>query len=252
MTGPPSVIVEDLHVVYETIIDRRRSVLARLRDRKFGRRYREIHAVSGVSFKLYQGETVGIIGSNGSGKSTLLAALTGLIPIRSGTIRVRSRPTLLGVGAAMRPPLSGRRNIYIGAVALGLSRQEIEDKEEAIIEFSGLEDSIDLPVKGYSSGMKARLAFSIATCISPEILLIDEALAVGDRAFKKRSRERLEEIRNGAGSVVIVSHAPGDMRATDRVIWLEGGEIRMEGDPDTVADAYDEYADSLGMKKRRT
>lgn len=234
-----TVRVRDLHVSYEAVTDEGAGVKGLLSRRN--RKFRRIHAVRGVSFDLYAGESLGIIGSNGSGKSTLLAALTGLLPVESGEVLVRSRPTLLGVGAVMRPSLSGRRNIAIGGLAIGLSLDEVNEQMDSIIDFAGLRESIDLPMRTYSSGMRARLMFAIATSSIPEILLIDEALAVGDAEFAQRSQRRIDTIRARAGSVVLVSHNHGEIRSScDRVMWLEKGELVAEGDPDEVIDAYEE------------
>lgn len=236
---PVVVQVDDVHVTYRVYEDKQLGLRERLAQRKVRRRYREVLAVRGVSFELHEGESLGIVGSNGSGKSTLLSALTGLLPIESGTIRVRSRPTLLGVGAVLRQGLSGRRNIVLGCLAAGMTPAEVEAKIDDIIEFSGLEDFIDMPMKAYSSGMKARLTFSIATARTPDILLIDEALAVGDERFKKRSMQRVREIRDQAGAVVLVSHNSAEIKSScSRVIWLEQGLIRSDGDAEAVVDEY--------------
>jgi teichoic acid transport system ATP-binding protein len=239
-TGSPVVVrVDDVHVTYRVYEDKQLGMRERLAQRKVRRRYREVRAVRGVSFELHEGESLGIVGANGSGKSTLLAALTGLLPIDSGTIRVRSRPTLLGVGAVLRQGLSGRRNIVLGCLAAGMTPAEVEARIDSIIEFSGLDDFIDMPMKAYSSGMKARLTFSIATAHAPDILLIDEALSVGDENFKRRSLQRINEIREQAGGVVLVSHNSNEIKTScDRVIWLEAGLIRANGDPEQVVDEY--------------
>lgn len=237
--GAVVVRVRDVHVVYRVYEDRRLNLSTRLARRQLRRRSRRVHAVRGVSFTLRQGDSLGIVGHNGSGKSTLLAALTGLLPIESGTIAVRSRPTLLGVNAALRPQLSGRRNIELGLLAMGLSRAEVADLAEPIIDFAGLGEFIDMPMQAYSSGMRARLAFSIATSRTPDILLIDEALAVGDEEFRQRSAERIAQIRRNSGAVVLVSHNPREVRATcNRVIWMDHGVVRDDGPPSRVVDAY--------------
>lgn len=197
----------DVHVVYRTYLDGRPMLRRRLRGGPDAQaRYRDVHAVRGVDLTLTEGECLGLVGSNGSGKSSLLTGLAGLIELEAGEVMATSRPALLGVGAALNRRLSGRRNVEIGCLALGLSRDDIDARMESIIDFSGLAESIDMPMRTYSSGMRARLAFTIATELSPEILLIDEALAVGDRSFKRRAAERLEELRAQAGSIVVVSH----------------------------------------------
>lgn len=240
MTGTPTTVeVDDVHVHY-TVFEDEALGLKKLVSKGWVRRQAQrIHAVRGVSFSVHQGETVGIIGSNGSGKSTLLSAMTGLLPVTSGDIRVRSRPALLGVSAALRASLSGRRNILIGCLALGMTPAETEQRTDDIIDFAGLRDSIDLPMRTYSSGMKARLNFAIATAATPEILLIDEALAVGDEDFRRRSQHRIEEIRENAGSVVLVSHNLNEIASgCDRAVWLEQGELQMIGESAEVVAAY--------------
>jgi teichoic acid transport system ATP-binding protein len=212
--GAVVVRVRAVNVVYRVYEDRRLSLSTRVARRQLRRRSRKVHAVRGVSFTLREGDSLGIVGHNGSGKSTLLAALTGLLPIESGTIAVRSRPTLLGVNAALRPQLSGRRNIELGLLAMGLSPVQVAELTDPIIDFAGLGEFIDMPMQAYSSGMRARLAFSIATSRTPDILLIDEALAVGDEEFRQRSAERIAQIRRDSGAVVLVSHNPREIRAT--------------------------------------
>lgn len=237
--SPTVVEILDVHITYRVYEDSQLGLRERVATRRLRRKYREVHAVKGASFTLRQGDALGIIGSNGSGKSTLLSAMTGLLPIESGTIRVRSRPTLLGVGAALRQNLSGRRNIQLGCLAAGMSKDEVEAKMESIIAFSGLEEFIDMPMRAYSSGMRARLTFSIATARVPEILLIDEALAVGDQAFRRRSAERIQEVRESAGAVVLVSHNLGEIRSScNRALWLQRGVVRAIGDPEVVIDHY--------------
>ncbi len=235
----------DVHVVYRTYLDGRPMLRRRLRGGPDAQaRYRDVHAVRGVDLTLTEGECLGLVGSNGSGKSSLLTGLAGLIELEAGEVMATSRPALLGVGAALNRRLSGRRNVEIGCLALGLSRDDIDARMESIIDFSGLAESIDMPMRTYSSGMRARLAFTIATELSPEILLIDEALAVGDRSFKRRAAERLEELRAQAGSIVVVSHNLGEIAdMSTRVAWMDEGRLRLVGDPDEVLDAYKEAND---------
>jgi teichoic acid transport system ATP-binding protein len=231
--------VRDVHVTYHVYEDKSLGIRARIATRQLVRKRRDVHAVRGVSFQLYRGDSLGIVGHNGSGKSTLLAALTGLLPVSAGEIRVRSRPTLLSVGAALRKQLSGRRNIVLGCLAAGMTPAEVDARLEEIIEFSGLEEFIDMPMSAYSSGMRARLAFSIATARTPEILLVDEALAVGDEAFKLRSAARIEAIRASAGAVIHVSHNRRDLEtACNRVMWMDHGLIVAQGAPTEVLDLY--------------
>lgn len=198
-----------------------------------------VHAVKGVSLDIAVGEAVGIVGSNGSGKSTLLRAIAGLQSLADGVIYVRGDAQLLGVGAALKPLLSGYRNVLLGGLAMGLPRSDIVDQMDDIVEFSGLGDAMGRPMNTYSSGMKARLAFSIATLRVPETLLIDEALAVGDRDFRQRSLAKINEIREQAGTVVMVTHNLGEIRETcSRTIWLESGSVAADGPTESVLAEY--------------
>jgi teichoic acid transport system ATP-binding protein len=242
--APLAVVVDRVSVHYE-IFQEARVGLQVVFSRGFrGRAKREIKAVRNLSFQVRAGESVGLVGGNGAGKSTLLAAIAGLLPVKRGAIYARTRPTLLGVAAALQPALSGRRNIYLGGLALGLPRQEIDRRVKEIIEFSGLRDFIDLPMRAYSSGMRARLQFSIATAVAPDILLIDEALAVGDRQFKRRSARRIDEIRAGAGTIFLVSHNLNEVRRScTRAIWIDHGRMVMDGPVDDVVDAYEQRDD---------
>ena len=200
----------------------------------------EVHAVKDVSFDVAVGEALGIVGSNGSGKSTLLRAIAGLQSLESGKIRVRGEVGLLGVGAALKPTLSGFRNVVLGGLAMGLSRAEIDDQMDDIVEFSGLGDAMARPMSTYSSGMRARLTFSIATLRVPDILLIDEALAVGDQDFRERSLQRIREIQQSAGTVIMVTHNLGEIRAAcSRAVWLDQGDLRLDGNVDEVIGAYE-------------
>ena len=200
----------------------------------------KIHATKSLSLDFFVGEAVGIIGSNGSGKSTLLRAIAGLQSLESGSIRVRGEVGLLGVGAALKPKVSGYRNVFLGGLAMGLSRDEIDSRMEEIVEFSGLGDAMARPMNTYSSGMRARLAFSIATLRTPDILLIDEALAVGDKNFREKSLQRIREIQAAAGTVIMVTHNLNEIRETcSRAIWLEEGALQADGPADDVLEQYE-------------
>ncbi len=238
----PVVIVDDLHVKYriwasgKAVGSGTKSSLLR----RAKRGVRVVHALKGVSFVAYENESIGVIGSNGSGKSTLMRAITGLTPPESGAVFASSRPNMLGVGAALIPDLSGERNIRLGGLAMGIDGKDINGMRDEIVEFAELQEFIDLPMRTYSSGMQARLKFSIATVRQHEILIVDEALAVGDRRFRKRSEDRIRSIRDNAGTVFLVSHSMGSIRDTcDRVIWLNKGELMMDGPTDEVVDAYE-------------
>lgn len=240
-----TVVTRDLNVVYRVYEDRK----TRLRDvfagRARSRPFREIHAVKGVSLTAGSGEMIGVVGPNGSGKSTLMQALAGLLPATSGTVHASSQPVILGVSAVLRPALSGRRNVMIGGLALGMTRKEVEERFDDIVAFAGLEEFIDLPMKAYSTGMRARLHFAIATAVTPEILLIDEALAVGDQQFKQRSLARVRELQQKAGTVFLVTHNHNEVRDhCTRALWMEQGVVRADGDPIDVVKAYEERVKS--------
>ena len=238
--GHPTVVIKDLHVKYH--VGGRRP--PRLRELFTGTkdestRGRVIHAVKGVSLTVRQGESVGLVGHNGSGKSTMLRSVAGLLPPTDGEVLSTSQPVLLGVGAALESGLTGRRNVELGCLALGMTKEEALSRVDQIADFADLGDFIDLPLKTYSSGMRARLHFAIATAIEPEILLIDEALSVGDESFRKKSKARIQDLLDDAGTVFLVSHSLSTLaEQCTRVCWIHGGELRMDGDPDEVIDAY--------------
>lgn len=235
--GQVNVVLDDVHVVYRVYEDRRPSLREAIRGER--RKPREIHAVRGVSLVAKRGESIGIVGRNGSGKSTLLQALAGLLPVEQGEVYARSQPTLLGVGSALQNMVSGRRNIVLGCLALGLPAAEVDERVDDIIDFAGLQEFIDLPLSAYSSGMRARLLFAIATAVVPDILVIDEALAVGDEAFRLKSKDRLAALREQAGTVFLVSHALATIaESCSRVIWLERGRVIADGDPDDIVERY--------------
>ncbi|MFG2295259.1 ABC transporter ATP-binding protein [Streptomyces sp. NPDC048603] len=250
-TRVPTVIAEEVHVVYRVhgAAGGRGSAtaaLGRILRRKDPRPpAREVHAVRGVSFTAYKGEAIGLIGSNGSGKSTLLRAVAGLQPVASGRVWSQGQPSLLGVNAALMNDLTGERNVILGGLAMGMTRQRIRDRYAEIVDFSGVNekgDFISLPMRTYSSGMAARLRFSIAAAKNHDVLMIDEALATGDARFQRRSQARIEELRKEAGTVFLVSHGIGTIRETcDRAIWLERGELRMDGPAAEVCDAYEAF-----------
>ena len=237
-----SIRVRDLHVDYELFENRRAALRQRVATRTgTGRSY--VHAVRGVSFDIFEGDAVGVIGSNGSGKSTLLSAIAGLLPITSGEVLVSDEPKLLGVGATLMPAATGYRNIRLGCMALGMSAAEVDERVDDIVEFTQLGEAINRPLRTYSSGMRARLHFAIATSVHPQILMIDEALAVGDRAFRKRSNQRIQAMLAEAGTLLLVTHSLGEIaRQCTRVLWIEQGELRADGDPQETIDAYRSFS----------
>ena len=200
---------------------------------------RVAQVLSGLSFTLSRGETLGIIGRNGAGKSTLLQVICGVLQPSTGQVTVRGKvAALLELGAGFNPDFSGRENIYLNAAIYGLSRQQIDARVEQIIDYSGVGEHIDEPVRHYSSGMYVRLAFSIIVHVDADILIIDEALAVGDALFAQKCMRFLEAFK-ARGAIIFVSHDSGAVtRLCDRVMWLNQGQCRMEGDPKTVTEAY--------------
>ncbi|WP_433894420.1 ABC transporter ATP-binding protein [Streptomyces sp. CA-111067] len=245
----PTVVVDDLHVTYRihgagSGKGNATAALHRLVARKSSPSVHLVHAIRGISFTAYRGEAVGIIGSNGSGKSTLLKAIAGLLPPDRGKVYTDGQPSLLGVNAALMNDLTGERNVILGGLAMGMSQEEIRERYAGIVEFSGInekDDFISLPMRTYSSGMAARLRFSIAAAKNHDVLMIDEALATGDRAFQKRSEERIRELRKEAGTVFLVSHNNNSIRDTcDRVLWIEKGVLLMDGPTEEVVAAYED------------
>jgi teichoic acid transport system ATP-binding protein len=200
-----------------------------------------------VSLQVHVGEAVGLIGRNGSGKSTLLRAISGLQPIDRGEILAAASPVLLGVGAALHQELSGRRNIFLGGTALGMSRAELHARVDEIIDFADVRGSIDLPLRTYSAGMQARLQFAIASALTPDLLLIDEALAVGDQDFRQKSRARIDQLLEKASTVFLVSHSMSSVREIcSRAIWLDGGRVRADGPVEEVVAAYEATSAGAG------
>lgn len=247
MTSEESVLVaEDVTVTYSVYEDNRRGTLKSAVAGRFRRaKPRRIEAVRGVSFELREREALGLIGLNGSGKSSLLRALAGLMPMSSGRVLARAEPVLLGVGAVLHPELSGRRNIYLGGTAMGMSRVEVEQKFQSIVDFAGVGEYIDMPFRTFSSGMNSRLRFAIAAALEPDILLVDEALAVGDTAFRIKSEARMRELIAKAGALVLVSHSAQSIAdLCTRVIWLDSGQVKADGPTQAVLAEYDAFARS--------
>jgi ABC-type polysaccharide/polyol phosphate transport system ATPase subunit len=210
-----------------------------------GRRneYDDFVALDNVSFNVRRGEVFGVIGHNGSGKSTMLKCMAGIIRATSGDVRVYDRMSaLLELGAGFHPELTGRENVFLNAALLGMTRREIAAKYDQIVDFSGLDvEFLDTPVKTYSSGMYVRLAFSIAINVEPDLLIVDEILAVGDIDFQRKCTERFLEFRNSGRTTVLVTHDLGSVRTMcDRAVWLDHGVLRGTGDPGRIVDGYTE------------
>lgn len=201
-------------------------------------------AVKGVSFKVPQGEIMGIVGKNGSGKSTMLRAIAGIFSPDEGTIDLHNKSvSLLSIGVGFQKKLTGRENIYLSGMLLGFTEAQINEKLDEIIEFSELGDFIDKPVKTYSSGMYSKLAFSITAILETEIMLIDEVLSVGDAKFKKKSYKKMQQlITNKDRTVIIVSHNSETIKKLcNSVLWLHDGVVKMQGTPEEVMPLYEEF-----------
>lgn len=234
--------VDSVYKSFKIYYDRGQSFKERILFRNRNRH--EVHEVlKGVSLSIKKGEVVGLIGENGSGKSTLLKLMTKIIYPDKGSIKIKGKvSSLLELGAGFHPDMTGRENIYTNASIFGLTKKEIDDRLEKIIEFSELEEFIDNPVRTYSSGMYMRLAFSVAINVDADILLIDEILAVGDTNFQQKCFERLRELKQHGITIVIVTHDTGTVeKFCSSAVWLENGHIRSEGKTSLVIDEYLKY-----------
>jgi ABC-type polysaccharide/polyol phosphate transport system ATPase subunit len=234
-----AVSVDGLSKRYRVYKERNRSLkTAVLSGRRA--RHEDFWALRDVSLEVPAGSTYGLIGENGSGKSTLLKCMARILVPEEGRIAARGKvASLLELGAGFHPELSGRENVYLNGSILGLSRKQLDRKFDEIVDFSGIEAFIDQPVKNYSSGMYVRLGFSIAINVEPDVLLIDEILAVGDAAFQRKCEERFSDFRSSGRTVVLVSHAMGSMRTLcDEVAWLDHGRVVKTGSPFELVDEY--------------
>ncbi len=215
-------------------------------DRKRRPKTTEFWALKDVSFNIKKGEVIGLIGSNGAGKSTLLKVVSGVMKPTKGKITVNGVISpMIELGAGFDPELTARENIYLNGSILGYSKQFIDDKFDEIVEFSELRDFLDAPVKNFSSGMVAKLAFSIATIVSPEILIVDEILSVGDIKFQEKSKNKMLELIRGGTTVLYVSHSLESIKELcSRVVWLEHGEVVKIGETKKICDEY--YKKQMG------
>ncbi len=234
--------LQDISVKYRLIRERPKTFQEYVINYLKGKRIEAetLWALRGISLDIHKGESIGIIGHNGAGKSTLLKVISGVIKSADGKVTVNGKiAPLIELGAGFDHELTGRENIYLNASILGFSRKEIEGKYESIIDFSEIRDFINTPLKHYSSGMIARLGFSIATEVNPDILIVDEVLAVGDAHFKKKSKERILQFRNNGVTILFVSHSMEEINALcDRVVWIDHGKMRMLGDAGKVTTEY--------------
>jgi lipopolysaccharide transport system ATP-binding protein len=245
--APPAPAAAPDAVISVRGLGKRYEIYAQPRDRLLqslfrGRRqfFQEFWALADVSFDVARGETVGIVGRNGSGKSTLLQLIAGTLTPTTGSVAVRGRvAALLELGSGFNPEFSGRENVFLNGAILGLPRSEIEARLATIVAFSGLEEFIDRPVKTYSSGMLMRLAFSVAVNVEPDVLIVDEALAVGDTAFQLKCVERLEHLTTSGVTLLFVSHDTALVKSfCRRAVYLERGRMKAQGRPDVITELY--------------
>jgi len=239
-----SVLVHDVSVTYRTSLEKRPTLKSTVK--RLGRReriVREVEALKHVSFQVPQGSVLGVIGANGAGKSTLMRTVAGILPPNSGRVEVEGRvSTLLSLGVGFNRKLTGRQNVVLGGLAAGLTRAELAERYDEIVDFAELEDFMDMPMRTYSSGMYGRLAFSVAVNMDPDILIIDEALSVGDARFRRKSANKMKELCSQDRTVVLVSPALQTVRdLCDQAIWLDHGVMQMWDEPDAVVDAYTEF-----------
>jgi len=242
----PRIRVEDVSVTYRTSLESaptlKNTVL------KLGRRekvVREVQALRDVSFEVPEGQVLGVVGANGAGKSTLMRTVAGILPPNSGRVEVHGRvSTLLALGVGFNRKMTGRQNVVLGGLAAGLTREQLAAKYEEIVAFAELEEFMDMPMRTYSSGMYGRLAFAVAVTMEPEILLIDEALSVGDARFRRKSFRKMRQLCGQDRTIVLVSHALGSIeQLCDSVIWMHKGELKMWDEPHAVVEAYTKFLD---------
>lgn len=233
--------VRDVSMRFRMANDRISSIkeyaIARLRGKL---KYNEFEALKHVSFDVKRGEVMGLIGHNGAGKSTLLKVISGILKPTEGSVIVRGNVApMLELGSGFDFDMTGRENIFLNGAILGYSEEFLKSKYEEIVAFSEIGPFIDMPLRNYSSGMVARLAFSVATVVVPEVLIVDEVLAVGDAEFQEKSRKRMMELMSGGTTVLFVSHNMEQIRQMcNRVVWLEGGHVTGFGETQEVCDSY--------------
>jgi len=240
-----AVRVEDVSITYRTTFERKPTLKqALVRFGRGERAVREVQALKGVSFEVPTGTAMGIIGANGAGKSTLMRAMAGILPPTSGSIEVWGKAsTLLALGVGFNQSLSGRENIILGGLASGLSRKDVEERAEEVAAWTELGDFIDMPMRTYSSGMSARVGFSVAVHMEPDILMIDEALSTGDAHFREKANAKMAELRESARAMFLVSHGLGSIKEMcNEAMWLDHGTLMMRGEPEEVIDAYMKFA----------
>jgi len=234
-----AIIVDNVSKKYKLYTTSKERLLDLLTPKSYGN---DFYALKNVNFTANKGEVVGFVGINGSGKSTLSNIISGIVPETTGTVKVNGEVSLIAVAAGLKGDLTGRDNIEMKLLMLGFNRKEIEELEPGIIEFSELGNFIDQPVKSYSSGMKSRLGFSISVNVDPEIMIIDEALSVGDKAFAEKSLAKMNEFKDQGKTMIFVSHSIGQMkRFCSKILWLEFGQVKQYGTMPSVMSNYENF-----------
>ncbi len=242
--GEVAVSIKDLNVVYKTTLEKRPTLKNRLLQFSSGKKQtRIVNAVQDFNLDISYGSVLGVVGANGAGKSTLMRSISGILPPTTGRIELYgSVSTLLALGVGFSQEMTGRDNVILGGLAAGLSRAEIDNKFDEIIDFAELREVIDAPMRTYSSGMYARLAFAVAVTVEPDILIIDEALSTGDAHFKMKSLNRVKDLRGHNRALILVSHALATIEEVcNEVIWLNKGKLIQKGDPVSVVAAYKKF-----------
>lgn len=245
--------LEDVWLRYRVPEDRLRSLKAYLINRLGNRPgHQEGWALSGISLEVSEGEVLGIVGRNGAGKSTLLKVISRVLPPTWGWVRVEGRiAPLLGLGAGFHDDLTGRENVFLASAILGYSRKDVLRRLERIVDFAELQDAIDRPLRTYSTGMRARLGFAVATDVRPEILILDEVLAVGDEGFQEKCKERINAFKAAGTTVLLVSHQMAIVKSLcTRAVLIEGGKLVATGDPNKVVAAYHQILADPSKVKR--
>ncbi|WP_188454989.1 teichoic acids export ABC transporter ATP-binding subunit TagH [Virgibacillus oceani] len=234
-----SIIVKHIMKKYKLYNGSKERLLDLISPKSYGE---DFYALNDVSFEAEKGDVIGFIGINGSGKSTLSNIIAGIVPETGGDVVVNGETSIIAVSAGLKGDLTGRDNIELKCLMLGFSKEEIKELEPKIIEFSELDKFIDQPVKSYSSGMKSRLGFAISVNIDPDILIIDEALSVGDKAFSEKSLEKMKEFKQKGKTMIFVSHSIGQMKKfCDKILWLEYGRVKAFGQVEEVMPKYEAF-----------
>lgn len=247
-----AIIAENVTKKYKLYSGSKERILDLITPKSYGEPF---YALTDVSFEAKKGDVIGFVGVNGSGKSTLSNIVAGIVPETSGSVLVNGNATLIAVASGLKGDLTGRDNIELKCLMLGFSKEEINALEPGIIEFSELGNFIDQPVKSYSSGMKSRLGFAISVNVNPDVLIIDEALSVGDKAFSEKSLDKMREFKDQGKTMIFVSHSIGQMKKfCEKVLWLEYGMVKDFGPVEEVLPKYEEFLKNfkkMTKKERR-